>query len=140
TFEAEASRMTGLPVRIGGAIDVRMLPSPSITVRDIEIGTRAAPVFGAHAAWAELSLSSLMRGEWHVAVLSLDAPEFTTGLDSAGKLSAKAFAPSLNLDRVSVDRMVVTNGSVGLEDAASGTRVTLRKLTFAGDIKSLAGQ
>ena len=48
SFESEAGRMSGLPVRIGGAIDVRILPTPTIVLRDVEVGSRAAPVFGAH--------------------------------------------------------------------------------------------
>ena len=29
-FESEASRLVGLPVRVGGAIDVRILPTPTL--------------------------------------------------------------------------------------------------------------
>ena len=58
-FEAEASRMADQPVRIAGAIDVRLLPTPKIMLRDVEVGPRAAPVFGAQAVRAELSLEGL---------------------------------------------------------------------------------
>ena len=37
-FEAEASRMIGLPVRVKGSIDARLLPSPSLTLHGLEIG------------------------------------------------------------------------------------------------------
>ena len=37
-FEAEASRLIGVDVRVTGAIDARLLPTPSLTLHDIEIG------------------------------------------------------------------------------------------------------
>ena len=37
-FEARASRIVGMPVRITGAIDARILPSPSVVLRGVEIG------------------------------------------------------------------------------------------------------
>ena len=36
--EAEASRLTGLSVRVNGTIDARILPSPVITLRNVEVG------------------------------------------------------------------------------------------------------
>jgi large subunit ribosomal protein L24 len=37
-FEAEASRLTGMTVRVNGAIDARILPSPRINLGNVEIG------------------------------------------------------------------------------------------------------
>ena len=37
-FEAQASRLVGLPVVVKGRIDARLLPSPQLTLHDIEIG------------------------------------------------------------------------------------------------------
>jgi len=139
-FEAEAARMVGLPVRIGGAIEVRILPTPSIGLRDVEVGSRAAPVFGARGARAELSLGALMRGEWRAAVLTVEAPEVSLALDASGRIVAVGATPGFDLDRASIDRVVVTGGIAHFYDAASDTRVTLDKLSFSGDMRSLAGQ
>lgn len=139
-FEAEAARMVGLPVRIGGAIEVRVLPAPSIALRDVEVGSRAAPVFGAKGAHAELSLSALMRGEWRAAVLTIEAPEVSLALDASGRIATHSVVPAIDLNRVSIDRIVVANGNITFSDAASRTRVVLDKLAFAGDVRSLAGQ
>ena len=40
-FEAEASRLIGVDVRVTGAIEARLLPSPPLTLHDIEIGSAA---------------------------------------------------------------------------------------------------
>jgi uncharacterized protein involved in outer membrane biogenesis len=37
-IEAEASRLTGLNVRINGAIEARLLPSPVVTLHDVDAG------------------------------------------------------------------------------------------------------
>ena len=38
TFETEISRLTRLAVRIGGPIDVRFLPTPTLKLQQIAIG------------------------------------------------------------------------------------------------------
>lgn len=138
-FESEASRMAGLPVRIGGGIDVRILPTPTIALRDVEVGSRAAPVFGAQVARVELSLSSLMKGEWRAGLLTLEAPDISFGLDPDGQIVARNAAPGVDLERISIDRIAVTQGTLALEDATSGARILLDKLSFAGEMRSLAG-
>ena len=37
-FEAEATRLVGMPVRVAGGIDARLLPTPSLFLNGIEIG------------------------------------------------------------------------------------------------------
>src|SRR6202030_4053557 len=37
-FEDEASRLTRLTVRVNGTIEARILPSPHIKLRDVEVG------------------------------------------------------------------------------------------------------
>src|SRR5947209_19405308 len=41
TFETEASRLTGMRVRVAGAIDARLLPTPSLVLKDVEAGAGA---------------------------------------------------------------------------------------------------
>ena len=76
-FEAEATRMIGAPVRVGGKLDARLLPAPSLQLRSVVVG--GANDLGkvrADKLDVEFSLGSLMRGEvarhrtdhqWHVA-------------------------------------------------------------------------
>src|SRR5690242_5536652 len=40
-FETNVSRLVGLPVRVNGRIDLRILPTPYLVLRDLEAG--AAP-------------------------------------------------------------------------------------------------
>ena len=55
-FEAQASRLVGLPVVVKGRIDARLLPSPQLTLHDIEIG---GETIRARSLDIELALGSL---------------------------------------------------------------------------------
>ncbi len=59
-FEAEASRLVGLNVQVAGPIKVSVLPTPAVTLGDIEIGPAgqvepAARALAEHRAWARLA-------------------------------------------------------------------------------------
>jgi len=63
-FEAEASRITGMNVHVGGKIDARLLPSPLITLRNVEAGAPGrAPQLRAGTIELEIGLGPLLRGE-----------------------------------------------------------------------------
>ncbi|HVG52447.1 MAG TPA: AsmA family protein, partial [Xanthobacteraceae bacterium] len=137
-FEAEGSRFFGQPVRIRGPIDVRLLPTPTIMVRDVEVGSRAAPAFGAQAVRVELALASLMRGEAHASALSLTGPEVAVALDADGRIVSHL--NNLGLDQIGIDRLAVAGGRILLEDTGSRTRTTLDRLNFSGELRSQSGQ
>src|SRR5215470_2226059 len=40
-IESETSQIVGVPVRVGGAIDVRLLPTPSLKLTNVHIGPAA---------------------------------------------------------------------------------------------------
>ena len=86
-FEAEATRLIGVNVRVTGGIDARLLPSPRLTLHDIQIGDGSETI-RARSLGVELALGSLMRGEWRAAELHLVGPQVRLGLDSSGRLQA----------------------------------------------------
>jgi hypothetical protein len=139
-FEAHAGRLTGLEFHVTGAIDARLLPTPTLVLHGIEFGRPGeAGTVRARALRVEFALGSLMRGEWKVADASLEGPEFSVGLDSAGKLAWPApmigFAP----EGVSIQQLNIEDGRAILADAVSGSRLVLDKLDFKGELRSLAG-
>jgi uncharacterized protein involved in outer membrane biogenesis len=137
-FEAEASRLVGVPVRVGGNIDVGILPFPKVTLTDIAIGPeRQASRLRAKSLRIELGLGPLMRGEVRAVELKLVAPELAIGLDRNGQLDWPALA--LSTDTLSIDRLSVENGRVTLNDAASQARLVLEQLWFSGEVKSFIG-
>ena len=137
-FEAEASRIIGVKVRVTGAIDARLLPSPRLTLHDIEIGGGGETI-RARSLDVELALGPLMRGEWRAAEMHLVGPQISLGLDKSGQVRAPNLAVAFKPDELSVDRLSIEDGTLTLTDVASGTNLTLGRLSFNGDARSLVG-
>jgi hypothetical protein len=139
-FETEASRLTGLDVRIKGAIEARILPTPRIKLRDVEVGAAGQPPqLRAGSLDLEVRLGPLVHGEVQATQARLVAPQIDLRLDPAGAIDWPALPPSFHPPEFSVSRLSVTDGTVILTDAESGSRLALQKLSFDGDIRSLVG-
>ena len=137
-FETEASRLIGVPVRVTGAIDVRLLPSPRLVLHDIVIGNNADAI-RARSLGVELALGPLMRGEWRAAELRLAGPQISLGLDKSGHVRAPNLAVAFRPDELSIDRLSIEDGSIALNDMASSANVTLGGVSFSGEARSLVG-
>ena len=139
-FEAEATRLVGMPVRVSGRIDARLLPTPSLLLNGIEVGEPGgAPKMRARSLDIEFGLGPLMRGEWRAAQLRLDGPEVTLGVDAAGRIDVPPVSIGFDPDQLSFERVVIENGRAVLLDGASKTQLVLEQLGFTGDVRSLLG-
>jgi uncharacterized protein involved in outer membrane biogenesis len=137
-FEAEAGRLIGVDVRVNGAIEARLLPAPSLTLHDIEIGSGRDDI-RARSLGFVFALGPLMRGEWRAAEVHLVGPQMNVGLDASGHALAPNLSIQFDPDTLSIDRLSVEDGRVTLTDAASGARTTLDKFWFNGEARSLLG-
>jgi uncharacterized protein involved in outer membrane biogenesis len=138
-FEAEASRVIGSQVRVGGAFDARLLPTPSLRLHTVTVG--GANDLGkvrADKLDVEFSLASLMRGEWRANELTVNGMALDLGLDSNGRIDWPASNGKFNLGTLAVDRLNLT-GRIALHDAASRTTLELNDIVFSGDVRALAG-
>jgi uncharacterized protein involved in outer membrane biogenesis len=137
-IEAEASRLIGLEVRVAGDIDAALLPSPSITLRAISIGSAgAASRLHARSLRIELGLRPLMRGEIRAVEMRLVSPELSIGLNADGRIDWPSIA--LAAETLAIDRLNIESGRATLTDARSGSRLVLDELWFAGEVRSLSG-
>lgn len=137
-FEAEASRLLGIKVNVGGDIDAALLPFPSVTLRAIAIGPPGAGSrMRARSLRIELALGPLMRGELRAIEMKLVAPQFNIGLDGQGQIDWPPLA--LANETLSIDRLSIEDGRATLTDVASKSRLVLDQLWFAGEVRSLTG-
>jgi uncharacterized protein involved in outer membrane biogenesis len=137
-FEAEATRIIGAQVRVGGKLDARLLPAPSLQLRSVVVG--GANDLGkvrADKLDVEFSLGSLMRGEWRATELTVNGLSLDLGLDPKGRVDWPATAGSFNLGSLAIDRLNLT-GRIALHDAASRSTLELNDIAFSGDVRSLA--
>ena len=145
-IEAEASRLTGMTVRINGSIDGRLVPTPMITLHDVVAGAPrtadapdAQPLLRAGEIKLELALGALLRGKIEATDAHVIEPEVHVGLDRSGALTLPALAQSSQPQVLPIAHFSIENGRVVLADAASGARLVLQKLWFDGEVESFAG-
>jgi large subunit ribosomal protein L24 len=140
TFEAEATRLVGMPVHVSGRIDARLLPTPSLLLNGIEIGPAGGePKLKARSLDVEFALGSLMRGEWRANELHIDGPEVTLGVGADGHVDAPHVSIGFDPDALSFDRVAIDDGRVVLVHAGSNSRLELDRVSFKGDVRSLKG-
>jgi len=139
-FEARASRIVGMPVRITGAIDARILPSPSVVLRGVEIGAAGGEArLKARELGIEFGLAPMFRGELRAVEMRLVGPDVRLGLDVDGRLDWPKAPAGIDPDQLSIERLNVEDGRAALGDARSGAGIVVDKLWFSGELRSLAG-
>jgi len=139
TFEREATRLAGQPVRIGGAIDVRLLPTPSVMLGRVEIGSAAQPQAKAKEIYAELALGALMRGTIRASELRIAGPELSVNLAPNGRAELPAIRVGFDPEQFLIDKIAIEDGRLTLADRASGVSLGLEGFWFRGELRSLIG-
>lgn len=134
--------VTGLEVRVGGKINARFLPTPTLTAQEVEFGRRGdSKTTRARELRVELApgslIGSLIGGEVRATVLTLRGPEFALTLDRSGQLDWSASMSGSGI--VSIEKLEIEEGSLTLKDSASDWHLSLNKLKFAGQMRSLNG-
>jgi large subunit ribosomal protein L24 len=139
-FEAEAGQIIGVPVRVAGELDARLLPAPTLRLRGVTFGgNNDLGRLRADKLDVEFSLSSLMRGEWRATELTVNGMAVDLGLDARGRVDLPSTASgTFNLASLAIERLNLT-GRIALHDAASRSTLELNDIAFSGDVRSLAG-
>ncbi|MBH5400386.1 AsmA family protein, partial [Bradyrhizobium sp. CNPSo 4010] len=139
-FEAEAGKIIGVPVRVAGELDARLLPAPTLRLRGVTFGgNNDLGRLRADKLDVEFSLGSLMRGEWRATELSVGGMALDLGLDARGRVDLPSTASgTFNLASLAIERLNLT-GRIALHDAASRSTLELNDIAFSGDVRSLAG-
>src|SRR5262249_41546697 len=133
------SRVIGMPVRVDGEIDARLLPTPSLRLRNVAIGARTdANNVSVENLDVEFSLGDLIRGEWRANELTLNGLVLELGLDQRGRLNWSSRSGRFNFAALTVDRFHVT-GAAMVKDAASSSTFRLDDIAFTGEVRALAG-
>jgi uncharacterized protein involved in outer membrane biogenesis len=139
TFEREATQLAGMPVRIAGPIDVRILPTPTLTLGRVEFGSAAQPQAKAREVYTELALGSLMRGAFRASELRVAGPEISLRIAANGRADFPALRVGFDPEQFLIDKIAIEDGRLALADTASGTVLSLEGLWFNGELRSLLG-
>ncbi len=139
TFEAESSAIVGLPVRVLGDVDARLLPSPRIRFGDVVIGDLDHPTARIGRFELDLEAAPLLKGERRVSELRLDRASLDLILDADGRLTGPRPVVVRDLAEVAIEAVRLVDGRVTILDRRSGRSGVATGIAAQGALASLAG-
>ncbi len=136
--ETQLSDVLGRPVKVRGAIDLKLLPTPYLRLADVELGTPAAkPDIKVDEIQLEIALTALLRGEVDFVEAKLVRPRFALAIEN-GTLPLgppiQHFSGPMRFERISVE-----NGALSLSDPATGRTYAFDNISLGAEAVSLAG-
>jgi AsmA family len=110
--EAQFSRVLGQRVQIKGAIDVKLLPSPYITLNQVEVTSARTgdALFSCDKVELALGLASLVRGQLQFTQASFDRPTLDLARASDGAIALPDFGSAKGPDSIAFDSVIVREG------------------------------
>lgn len=118
-------RITGRPVHIGGAVEIRLLPTPLLRVGDVRIanavGATSPDLVRAGHVEVRLSLTPLLQGKFEVKSLNFDKTVFEIERMGPGQgnwqlHSTGKWEQIISAENISLEAATVRNGIVFLRD------------------------
>ena len=142
-FEREASRILGHPVHVGGASHVSILPSPSLTFTDVEVGDPGAdPLMTIAQFSATFELVPLFQGQVHVVSMRLENPVVRVTAAADGTIDwmqRAANGAAVDPDKVALADVRIDGGSLIYRDAGTGVSLAFDSIDANISATSLAG-
>lgn len=130
-LEEEATKLLGREIRVGGKVNLRLLPTPYIRLEKVRIADTLAtigePLFRAEDLTVWLAISPLFRGNLEATEIELRKPQLTLVLDGqgGGNWSSLADRPERAVfvpNQVSLGHVRVNDGSIAVLDAAGNEK------------------
>ncbi|MET1046203.1 MAG: AsmA family protein, partial [Hyphomicrobium sp.] len=127
-FEEEASKVLGRDVRVGGSVNLKLLPVPYVRFEKIRIasvtGQTGEPFVKADSFTMWLSGPALLRGVLEASQIELEKPVLTLAIDENGignwtKLEFKGGDLPFVPHDVALRSVQITDGAIALYNAAS---------------------
>lgn len=127
TFEAEAEKILGQPVRVVGTASATLLPLPSLAFTQVEVGdTEGAPMMTVEKFDVTIELMPLLEGEIRVVSMKLQKPHVKISVDDSGTvdwLLRTEASKALNPEKVVLEDVEIIDGSVDYIDGSSGIKL-----------------
>ena len=138
-IEAELSRALGEKVRVSGPIDLKLLPSPYLTVDQVEVADKSAKTrLAAEGLRLEIAVTPLLRGEVDFIEAKLQSPRLALELDADGSFAGPVDAPAFSKE-MRFQRITIQDGAVTINDPARNRSFILDKFDLDAEAASLSG-
>jgi hypothetical protein len=139
-FEAEASRLLGQPVRVAGEASARILPFPSVSFSDVEVGPPEAPMITAAQFSFDAELAPFLSGEVLIFDLRITDPVMNVTLDETGApIWPLPDTGPIDPAQITLENAAVTNGRLVVLDPFDERRWTVSDIDMAVSANSFFG-
>lgn len=136
-IETQITEMTGHKASIDGPITIRLLPTPSISMRQVKLGPADANgfrMFEAERIYGALAATSLLRGEFQITEANIDAPILRIGEKGfEGVVRPGTASPSGAPPAISIEKLLIRDGTAVI---ARKNREALTISEFNGEIEA----
>jgi uncharacterized protein involved in outer membrane biogenesis len=148
TFEDQATRLLGRPVRVGDHVRVQLLPSPYVSLENVRIADASGhfdtPLLRAESFHMQLAIGALLTGSLVAQDIEMASPNLRLAINADGQgnwtgLGGKQVSPATSdLGALALNAVHITHGSVELV-GATGLRTRLDDINGDIDAPSLSG-
>ncbi len=142
SFEVEAGKILGHPVHVIGTAKATILPTPSLTFTDVEVGdVDGQPMMKVDRFSVTIELMPLLQGEVHVISMKLDRPDVRISVDRNGAdwLERSEASQALDPGKVALAGVEVSDGSVTYSDARTGVALSFAGINATVEARTLLG-
>lgn len=139
-FEAEASRLLGQPVRVAGEASARILPFPSVSFSDVEVGPPEAPLITAAEFSFDAELAPFLSGEVLIFDLRITDPVMNVTLDETGApIWPLPETGPIDPAQITLENAAISNGQLVVLDPFDERRWTVSGIDMAVSANSFFG-
>ncbi|MEO1749026.1 MAG: AsmA family protein, partial [Pseudomonadota bacterium] len=139
-FEAEASRIFGQPVLVNGHISAQLVPFPSITLNDVQVGDSDNPLMEASSLALFAELAPFLSGQIRIFDAQLNDPvlqlEMAEGWSPQGALELPGLPSGVEVE---LENATISNGRILVRDAVNAQTWTVEVSQAEVSANSLAG-
>ncbi|HTN97743.1 MAG TPA: AsmA family protein, partial [Nordella sp.] len=147
-IETYGGKVTGRQVTVAGDISGRLFPWPKLTIHDVKVanppGASEPDFISAEEVDVRMTLAGLLGGEIRVETIDVIRPviAFERLATGQGSWHLKSQAPASDLsllDRIRLDQITLSDGTVHLIDNRRAGRATITQVNAILSAQSFAG-
>jgi uncharacterized protein involved in outer membrane biogenesis len=139
--EAQLSRVLGQRVQIKGAIDVKLLPSPYITLNQVEVisSKTGDALFSCDKVELALGLASMVRGQFQFTQASFDRPTLDLVRASDGAVGLPDLGLAKGSGSIAFDNVTIREGRVRATRPDGLARIEFGGIDLEAQADTLSG-
>lgn len=141
-FEAQASRVVGQEVKVGGKTNLRLLPLPYLSFEDLQVGNNNddSPLMTVEQFSFKAELLPFLSGQVRIVEMSMHAPKVNLQVGEDGTIAwtnPKEFL--VNPEQVNIEKLNIKNGSIFVKGLVGERSLHVENIQGDLNAKSILG-